>query len=60
VTSKTRIDRNIDKEKEIYNYCLEYGVVTTGKVGYAMSHLIKARGLEEVLEKLLAKGITIY
>lgn len=60
VTSKTRIDRNIDKEREIYHYCLEYGVVTTGKVGNATSHLIKAKGLEEVLEKILAKGITIY
>jgi aminoglycoside N3'-acetyltransferase len=60
VTSKTRIDKNIEKEKEIYKYCLEYEVVTTGKVGNARSHLIKARGLEEVLEKLLAKGITIY
>jgi aminoglycoside 3-N-acetyltransferase len=60
VTSKTRIDKNIEKEKEIYKYCLEYGVVTTGKVGKATSHLIKAKGLEEVLEKLLARGITIY
>lgn len=60
VTSKTRIDKNIEKEKEIYKYCLEYGVVTTGKVCNATSHFIKARGLEEVLEKLLAKGITIY
>jgi aminoglycoside 3-N-acetyltransferase len=60
VTSKARIDKNIEKEKEIYNYCLEYGVVTTGKVGNATSHLIKAKGLEEGIEKLLAKGITIY
>ena len=59
-TSKTRIDKNIEKEKEIYKYCLEDGVVTTSKVGYATSHLIKAKGLEEVLEKLLARGITIY
>lgn len=60
VTSKTRIDGNIEKEKEIYNYCLEYRVVTTGKVGNATSHLINAKGLEEVLEILLTKGITIY
>lgn len=60
VTSKTRINRNIEKEKEIYNYCLECGVVTTSKVGNATSHLINANGLEEVLEMLLTKGITIY
>lgn len=57
---KTRIDHDPEKEKEIYNYCLEYGAVVSGKVGEATSHLISARKLEEVLEMLLVRGITIY
>lgn len=60
ITAMTRIDHNIEKSREIYKYCKEYKVIKTGKVGNATTHLIKARGLEEVLEKLLKKGITIY
>lgn len=60
VVARTRIDVNAKKEKQIYSYCLERGVVRTGKVGNAISHLIEARGLEEVLEELLTRGITIY
>lgn len=60
VMARTRIDVNKKKENEIYNYCLGRGFVRTGKVGKATCHLIEARGLEKVLEELLALGITIY
>lgn len=56
----TRIDRIREKEQEIYNHCLRYGAVRTAKIGLATVHLIEARLLEELLEKLLDQGITIY
>lgn len=60
VTARTRIDVNVKKQQEIYNYCLQYGAVKTGKVGHATTHLLSAKGLEEVLETILKNGITIY
>lgn len=55
-----RIDKVKAKEREIYNYCRERGVVHTGKIGLGTVHLIEAGALEEVLEELVDKGITIY
>ena len=55
-----RIDHVKEKEMEIYKYCVEFGIVKTGKVGEANVHLIDANGLETVLEILATKGITIY
>ena len=60
VTAATRIEKVKAKEQEIYNCCRERGVVHTGKIGLAMVHLMEARALEELLEELAAKGITIY
>jgi len=60
VTAATRIEKVKAKEEEIYNYCRERGVVHTDKSGPATVHLIEARALEELLEDLVTKGITIY
>lgn len=56
----TRIDKVRAKELEIYRYCRERGIVRTGQIGPATVHLIEARALEELLEELAMKGITIY
>jgi aminoglycoside 3-N-acetyltransferase len=58
--AKNRITDNVKKQNEIYNYLLKYGCLKTGKVGHAKTYLIRAKALQEVLEKLLARGITIY
>jgi len=55
-----RIDKNKKIENEIYDYCRKKGIVQTSQVGLATSHLIDAAGLEELLEVLILKGITIY
>jgi aminoglycoside 3-N-acetyltransferase len=59
--TKNRItDFNVKKQREMYNYFLQYGCLKPGKVGNATTCLITAKALEEVLEMLLARGITIY
>jgi aminoglycoside 3-N-acetyltransferase len=58
--AKNRITDNVKKQNEIYNYLLQYGCLKPGKVGHAKTYLIRAKALQEVLEMLLAKGITIY
>ncbi len=55
-----RIEKFKHKEIEIFNYCRENGIVKSGKIGLATAHLINAHGLENLLEKLAKKGITIY
>ncbi len=60
VTAATRIEKVKSKEREIYDYCRKRGVVHTGKIGMATVHLIGAGVLEELLEELATKGITIY
>jgi aminoglycoside 3-N-acetyltransferase len=56
----TRIDKVAAKELEIYNYCLQRGVLRTGHIGRATVHLIEAGPLEELMEELAVRGITIY
>jgi aminoglycoside 3-N-acetyltransferase len=58
--AKNRITDNVKRQNEIYNYLLQYGCLKTGKVGNATTYLIRAKALQEVLETLLAKGVTIY
>jgi aminoglycoside 3-N-acetyltransferase len=57
---RTRIDRHKGKETEIYEYCQLHSVVHTGIIGLATVHLIEAKALEILLEKLAKEGITIY
>lgn len=56
----TRLEKVPEKEQEIYRYCHDHGVVRAGKIGAATVHLIEAKPLEDLLEVLAAKGITIY
>jgi aminoglycoside 3-N-acetyltransferase len=59
--AKNRItDYDAKKQHEIYNYLLQYGCLKPGKVGHATTYLIRAKALQETLETLLEKGITIY
>jgi aminoglycoside 3-N-acetyltransferase len=55
-----RIDNRKNKEQELFDYCLEHGIIKIANVGKTKSYLIKARDLESVLEELLLQGITIY
>ena len=55
-----RIDKVKTKEEEIYRLCKDRRVLHTDRIGPAVAHLIEARLLEELLEELVRKGITIY
>lgn len=59
-TAATRLEKVKAKEEEIYRYCHERNVVRTGQIGPATVHLIEARPLEDLLEELVTRGITIY
>jgi len=58
--AEARITHSVKKQHEIYNHLLQYGCLKQGKVGNATTYLISAKGLEEALESLLKRGITIY
>lgn len=55
-----RIDNDKALEMEIYNHCRQAGVVRTGKIGQATVHLLEARPLEQLMEELARRDITIW
>jgi aminoglycoside 3-N-acetyltransferase len=60
IRNRVNASVNVKRRQEIYDHCLQYGCLKPGKVGNATTYLIRAKGLENVLEALLPKHVARY